>query len=166
MTVTRLTGLVFTAAMLAAAGCSRGPISAPVQGQAAFDALTVVTTEEQFQQQVLASPKPVLVEFGTDWCHYCKELAPTLGLLSAEYQGRAVFVRVDGDRSGSLVHKYGIRGYPTVMVFRPGAKPVTLGGVHEAQEYRQALESSTGSVETVKPIGKMAYVPTNDMNTP
>lgn len=166
MTVKMLVGLAFTAAMLAATGCSRGPISAPVQGQAAFDALPVVTTEEQFQQQVLASPKPVLVEFGTGWCHYCKELAPTLGQLSTEYRGRAVFVRVDGDRSGSLVHKYGIRGYPTVLIFRSGAKPVTLVGVHEAQEYRQALENSTGSVETVEPIDKMAYVPTNDKNTP
>ena len=128
------------AAMLqAATGCSRGPVSAPPQGQAAYDALPVVTTDEQFQQQVLASPKPVLVEFGTDWCHYCKDLAPTLGMLALEYQGRAVFVRVDGDRSSSLVHKYGVRGYPTVMVFRPGAKPVTLGGVHDAQDYRNAL---------------------------
>ncbi len=167
MFVRALVGLAILAMMLETmAGCSRGREAGGVDGQAAYDALPVVTTEQQFQQQVLDSPKPVLVDFSTDWCGYCKELAPSLGLLSKEYQGRALFLRVDGDRSKPLVQKYGIRGYPTVLVFRPGARPVTLEGLHEAQEYRQAIDNAAGSAKTENPPGKMAYVPTAEMSAP
>ena len=65
--------------------------------------------------------------------------------------------------SGSLVQKYGVRGYPTVLIFHPGAKPVTLVGVREAQEYRSALDNSTSSVEPVTPSMKMSVVPTADI---
>jgi thiol peroxidase len=167
MVVRILVGLTILVAILETlAGCSRGPVSPPAQGQAAYDALPVMATEQQFQQQVLDSPRPVLVDFSTDWCKYCRELAPTLGVLSQEYQGRAVFVRVDGDRSGSLVQKYGIHGYPTVMIFRHGARPVTLVGVREDQEYRSALDNSTSSVEPVNPPDKMSPVPTAGIKAP
>ena len=112
------------------------------QKQTAPDRSTHVTTAQQFDAHVLKADKPVLVDFYATWCAPCKPLAPIINDLAGEYEGRANFVKVDGDKSRDLISQYGVRGYPTVVIFS-GGKPVKkLVGLRGAAEYRSALDAA------------------------
>ena len=92
-------------------------LSATTRYREAMSRFTPVTSTGQFDELVLRSDVPVLVDFHTPGCVYCKKLAPTLGKLADAYKGRVRFVSVDGSRLGELVQRYGVTGYPTVLVF-------------------------------------------------
>jgi len=78
--------------------------------------------DESFDREVLASPVPVLVDFGATWCGPCKALAPIVDRVARETAGRARVVKMDTDASPRTAQRYGIRGVPTVVVFRNGEK--------------------------------------------
>ena len=129
------TGALFGAligGLLAGAVGSRG-------GFGAVAHLPQAHTEEEFERLVLQSDQPVLVDFYATWCAPCRRLAPTIGELSKEYEGRAVFVKVDVDRGKSVAQRYRISGIPTIMVFSGGQQVRRLGPV-SASEYRQVLD--------------------------
>jgi len=129
--------LVSAAIILAAfaSGCGKG--EAKAAGHVAQ-----VTGEQEFAGRVLRADKPVLVDFFATWCVYCKKLAPTIGELAGEYEGRAGFVEVDVDRSPPLAKTYGVEGLPTVLVFGGGKVVKRLEGLREAGEYRAAIDSA------------------------
>lgn len=77
-------------------------------------------TENNFEQEVLKSSLPVMLEFGAVWCAPCKHLDPILKQLEQEWQGRARFAKVDVDTSEKLTMKYQIMGVPTVILFVKG----------------------------------------------
>jgi thioredoxin 1 len=79
-------------------------------------------TDETFDQEVLASDVPVLVDFGARWCGPCKALAPIVHRVAHETLGRAKVVTMDTDDSPQTAARYGIRGVPTLLVFRRGEK--------------------------------------------
>ena len=81
-----------------------------------------IITGETFEDEVLASSKPVLVDFWAEWCGPCRAIAPVLEELAEEYAGRAVIARVNVDEEASLAGVYQIRSIPALLLFRNGKK--------------------------------------------
>lgn len=77
-------------------------------------------TDASFQQEVLAAPQPVLVDFWAPWCGPCKALAPTLNQLAAENAGKVKFVKVDIDVNPENAAQFGVRSIPTLILFQNG----------------------------------------------
>jgi len=77
-------------------------------------------TEENFEQEVLKSNTPVLVDFWAAWCAPCRMIAPTVEQIAADYDGRAKVVKVNVDESGDISARYNIRGIPTLLLFKDG----------------------------------------------
>jgi thioredoxin 1 len=81
---------------------------------------TVKVTDESFQADVLASETPVLVDFWAEWCGPCKQIAPALEQLSEELAGKVTIAKLDIEQSPTTPSRYGVRGIPTMMLFKGG----------------------------------------------
>ena len=81
---------------------------------------TVKVTDESFQTDVLASETPVLVDFWAEWCGPCKQIAPALEQLSDELAGKVTIAKLDIEQSPTTPSRYGVRGIPTMMLFKDG----------------------------------------------
>ena len=79
------------------------------------------TTDKNFKNDVLDSSKPVLVDFWAEWCGPCKMIAPVLDQLAGDYDGQLKICKMDVDSNKETPAKYGIRGIPTLMIFKNGA---------------------------------------------
>jgi thioredoxin 1 len=77
-------------------------------------------TDANFDELVLKTDKPVLVDFWAVWCGPCRMVAPVVEELSKEYEGRAVIGKVDVDSNPNISARYGIRNIPTLLVFKDG----------------------------------------------
>ena len=80
-------------------------------------------TDADFEEKVLKSERPVLVDFWAEWCGPCKMIAPIVEELSQEYDGKLDFAKVDVDSNPSTAMTYGVRSIPTLLIFK-GGKPV------------------------------------------
>jgi thioredoxin 1 len=80
----------------------------------------VVVNDLNFDDEVLKSDKPVLVDFSATWCGPCRQIAPYIDQLADEYAGRAKVAKLDIDDSPKTAARYGIRGVPTLYVFKDG----------------------------------------------
>lgn len=78
--------------------------------------------EEEFNSLIAESKLPVFCDFWATWCGPCKMLAPVMDKISDEFEGRAVFVKVDVDENGDLAAKYGVHSIPMVLCFVGGEK--------------------------------------------
>ena len=91
-------------------------------------------TDSDFNQQVLESDVPVLVDFWAPWCGPCKMIAPALDQLATEYAGKAKVVKVDIDQNQATALKYHVRSIPMLLVFKNGQVQATqVGAVGKAQ---------------------------------
>jgi thioredoxin 1 len=99
-----------------------------------------VVTERTFEQEVLTSELPVLLEFTAEWCGPCKQMAPDLLALARELDGKAKVVTLDIDKSPTIPRQMGVQSVPTFVVFH-GGRPVggKVGAMHKA-ELRALLE--------------------------
>ncbi|MCK9516070.1 MAG: thioredoxin TrxA [Ottowia sp.] len=87
-----------------------------------------------FENDVLKSEQPVLVDFWADWCGPCKAIAPTLEELATTYDGKLQFAKINVDENRELSLKYGVRSIPTLMVFKNGEPAATkIGALTKAQ---------------------------------
>ncbi len=77
-------------------------------------------TEESFQQEVLSSDKPVIVDFWAEWCQPCHMVAPVLDKIVEERQGEVRLVKINIDEQPALAQRYGIASIPTMMLFKDG----------------------------------------------
>ncbi len=80
----------------------------------------VHVSDTSFENEVLESNKPVLVDYWAEWCGPCKMIAPILDEVSSEYGDKVVIAKLDVDQNQSTSQKYGIRGVPTLMLFKDG----------------------------------------------
>lgn len=78
------------------------------------------TTDDAFQSEVLDSKLPVLVDFWATWCGPCRALAPHVETIATEFSGRLKVVKIDIDSNPQTPAKYGIRGIPTLLIFKDG----------------------------------------------
>ncbi len=85
-------------------------------------------TDAEFQNEVLSSDVPVLVDFWAEWCGPCKMIAPVLEEIADEYRDRLKVCKVDVDANPDLPGKFGIRGIPTLIVFKAGSPVETKVG--------------------------------------
>ena len=81
---------------------------------------TVKVTDETFQTQVLDASQPVLVDFWAEWCGPCKQIAPALEQISDELSGKITIAKLDIEASPTTPSRYGVRGIPTMMLFKDG----------------------------------------------
>jgi thioredoxin 1 len=94
----------------------------------------VYLTDDSFEAEVLGSDSPVLVDYWADWCGPCKMIAPILDEISEEYEGRLKVAKLNIDENPGTPPKYGIRGIPTLMLFKGGAVEATkVGAVSKSQ---------------------------------
>jgi thioredoxin 1 len=81
---------------------------------------SVKVTDESFEADVLKSAQPVLVDFWAEWCGPCKQIAPALEQIAEELKGRVTIAKVNIEDSPSTPTRYGVRGIPTLMLFKGG----------------------------------------------
>ena len=81
---------------------------------------TVKITDESFESDVLQSSTPVLVDFWAEWCGPCKQIAPALEEIGKELEGKVTVAKLDIEESPMTPGRYGVRGIPTMMLFKDG----------------------------------------------
>ncbi|MBO6837298.1 MAG: thioredoxin TrxA [Alphaproteobacteria bacterium] len=81
---------------------------------------TVNVTDDEFESKVLQADGPVLVDYWADWCGPCKAIAPALDEISGDMQGKLTVAKLDIDSNPLTPSKYGVRGIPTLMLFKDG----------------------------------------------
>jgi thioredoxin 1 len=99
-------------------------------------------TDATFEEVVLKSDKPVVVDFWAAWCGPCRMVGPVIDELSNEYDGKAVVGKVDVDANQEFAGKYGVRNIPTVLVFKDGEIVTRQVGVSPKQVYADAIEAA------------------------
>ncbi len=113
-------------------------------GQAAGKSEPLVITEASFEEQVLRSPLPVLIDFWAPWCGPCRMVAPTVEKLAGEMDGRLRVTKVNTDENPGLMNRFGIQGIPTMMIFKDGQQVDRWTGALPEGAIRQHLKQKLG----------------------
>lgn len=102
---------------------------------------TTPVTDDSFASDVLGSGEPVLVDFWAEWCGPCKQIGPALEELAGEYAGKLKIAKVNIDENPETPGKYGVRGVPTLMVFRNGELAATKVGAAPKGQLKEWIDS-------------------------
>jgi thioredoxin 1 len=103
--------------------------------------MVIEVTDANFDEIVIKSDKPVVVDFGAEWCGPCHMIEPIVKELAEEYLGRAVMVKIDIDENTKTTDNYGIRNIPTLLFFKDGKQVDKLVGAVQKKVLAAKLDS-------------------------
>ena len=98
--------------------------------------------DSNFEQQVLQSKSPVLVDFWAQWCGPCRMVAPVVEELAKEYEGRISFAKVDVDQNPKTASSYSIMSIPTLIIFKDGKPFSHIVGFRPKEELKRSLDDA------------------------
>ncbi|MEO8039843.1 MAG: thioredoxin TrxA [Betaproteobacteria bacterium] len=99
-------------------------------------------TDDTFETEVLQSDVPVLVDFWAEWCGPCKMIAPTLEDLAKEYAGKLKITKLNIDENAATPRKYGIKGIPTLQIFKAGSMEAQKVGAAPKSQLKAFIDSA------------------------
>ena len=102
----------------------------------------VYVTDDSFEQEVLQSDIPVLVDYWAEWCGPCKMIAPILDEIVGDYAGKLKIAKLNIDENSATPPKFGIRGIPTLMIFKDGDVEATKVGALSKSQLTAFIDSS------------------------
>jgi thioredoxin 1 len=98
-------------------------------------------TDQNFEQEVIKSDKPVLVDFWAEWCMPCRMLGPTIEKLAKDYAGKVKVGKLDTDANRDVSMKYGISAIPTVLLFKGGQVAEKFVGLRQEKDFKAVLDA-------------------------
>ena len=101
-------------------------------------------TDENFEQEVMQSDQPALVDFWAEWCMPCKMLAPTIDEIAADYAGKIKVGKVDTDAARDTAMKFGISAIPTLLLFKGGQVVKKFVGLQQKADLAAAIDEALG----------------------
>lgn len=104
--------------------------------------LIKAVTDGSFETEVITSELPVLVDFWAEWCGPCKMVAPVLEEIASEYEGSLTVAKVDVDSNPESPARYGVRGIPTLLIFKHGQVVATKVGAMSKSELKSYIDNS------------------------
>jgi thioredoxin 1 len=102
----------------------------------------VQVSDQDFDEKVLKSPTPVLVDFWAEWCGPCKMIAPILDEIAAEYAGKLTIAKVNIDNNPETPQRFGVRGIPTLILFKNGEVHATKVGALAKSQLAMFIDTS------------------------
>ena len=102
----------------------------------------VTVSDAEFESSVLQGDKPALIDFWAEWCQPCKMLAPTVEEIAGEYEGKVLVGKLNVDDNPATATKYGIRGIPTLLLFKGGQVVQQLVGVKSKAEIKKVIDEN------------------------
>jgi len=101
---------------------------------------TNTVTDAEFEQNVLGSDKPVLVDFWAEWCGPCRMIAPSVEAIAEQYDGKAGVYKMNVDENINVPQQYGIRGIPTLILFKGGQEQERIVGAVSREAIAKVVE--------------------------
>ena len=105
----------------------------------------LIFTDQTFEQEVLQSNTPVVVDFWAEWCQPCRAVSPIIEELAKEYEGKVKVGKLNVDENPQTASKYGIMSIPSILFFKGGQPVKTMNGAQSKENYKKGIEEDLSS---------------------